>query len=337
MKKRLFTFAQFAIGIALLAVLFATMKDRSNLVSAIREAWTNWPFLLAGVMLFAVSICFSGYRWHILMHAQGIKLPIRRTLLLFFIGQFFNSFLIGATGGDLVKAFYVTKETDHKKTEAISTVFLDRIMGLLGLLILINIVMVWRLKFFLSYRETRLALAFFSAVTIAAVGGLIVVFGQNLFERWSFFVRLEKNTAFGSILSRVYSAFQVGFKHPGVFLKSIILSVLNHFNLVCMSAILGYALGIRLPFSDYLTTILMINAIAAIPLTPGGLGSRDTAAKFLLGVLGVQASRAVLLSLVLYGTMMSWSLVGGIVYLVYACRSGRYTGIDDQEVNLPPA
>jgi hypothetical protein len=333
LKKRLFSLIQLAIGIALVAFLFATMKDRSDLGGAVREAATQWPLLLAGVMLFAVCLSLATLRWHILLRAQGLKLPITRTFSLGFIGHFFNSFLFGVTGGDLVKAYYVARETNHKKAEAISTIFLDRIIGLLALLILIAIVMVWRIKFFLAYRETQIALLFFGSVTIAAAVGLAVVFSQDLFEKWPFFVRLKEKTSFGAILSRVYDAFQVGLTHPSVLLKTMTLSLINHLTLVCSIALLGHALGINISFVDYLTTMLLVNAVAASPLTPGGLGTRETAAKFLLGVLGVQASRAVLLSLLLYGSQMCWSLVGGLVYLVFACRSGRFTGNGDEELN----
>ena len=60
------------------------------------------------------------------------------------IGIFFNNFVPGLTGGDFVKAYYVSRET-HKKTEAITTVFLDRAVGLFALstlaavMVLVNI------------------------------------------------------------------------------------------------------------------------------------------------------------------------------------------------------
>lgn len=333
MKKRLFSLIQLAIGIALVAFLFATMKDRSDLGEAVREAAEQWPLLLGGVMLFLVCLSLATLRWHVLLRAQGLNLPITRTFSLGFIGHFFNSFLFGVTGGDLVKAYYVARETNQKKTEAISTIFLDRIIGLLALLILIAVIMVCRIKFFLAYRETQVALVFFGCVTLAACCGLAVVFSQNLFEKWPLFVRLKEKTAFGAILSRVYDAFQVGLTRPSVLLKTMSLSLLNHIILICSIACLGHALGIKITFIDYLTTMLIVNAVAAIPLTPGGLGTRETVAKFLLGVLGVQASRAVLLSLLLYGSQMVWSLVGGLVYLVFACRSGRFTGNDEDDIS----
>jgi hypothetical protein len=57
------------------------------------------------------------------------------------IAHFFNSFLLGSVGGDVLKAYYVARETHHKKTEAIITVVVDRIIGLFSMLILACIMM----------------------------------------------------------------------------------------------------------------------------------------------------------------------------------------------------
>jgi uncharacterized membrane protein YbhN (UPF0104 family) len=87
--------------------------------------------------------------------------------------------------------------------------------------------------------------------------------------------------------------------------------------------LLGIALEIPLAFTDYLVVFPVINAVAAIPVTPGGLGTREGMAIFLLHVLGVQATDAITLSLLLYASVLAWSLVGGGVYAVYVYTYGR--------------
>ena len=41
--------------------------------------------------------------------------------------------LLGSTGGDLLKAYYAARESHHKKTEAVVTVFVDRLIGLFSM------------------------------------------------------------------------------------------------------------------------------------------------------------------------------------------------------------
>jgi uncharacterized protein (TIRG00374 family) len=321
--KKIFSFIQLAVGAGLLAFLFWKMQDKGDLLDAFRDAGRHWLLLGVGVLLFLPCLMICTARWRILLAAQGLRLGFLHALELFFVGHFFNSFLFGVTGGDLVKAYYAARATKHKRTEAVSTVFIDRVIGLLALIALIVVVMLMRMSFFLRYGETRLALVFNVCLLAGAVAGLVVVFRQDVFDRWPLFRRFKEQTRAGDIISRSYSAFQACFSHRGVLAKTMLLSVLNHIILTVSVVFLGRALEIDISVVEYFSTIPIINAVSAIPLTPGGLGTREAAAVFLLGALGVPGTRAALLSLLIYGTILSWSFVGGIVYLFYSCRAGR--------------
>ena len=96
----------------------------------IRLGWYVPAFLCLGVVPLLGTL-----RFRLLLLVQGISLRISRLFQLTFLGNFFNNFMLGLTGGDLVKAYYVARET-HKRTEAVITVFLDRIVGMIGLAVL---------------------------------------------------------------------------------------------------------------------------------------------------------------------------------------------------------
>ena len=295
----------------------------SLFAGSFRTAARHFGYVLGAVFVTLLCIVACTLRWQALLAAQEIHLTFWKVLVLFFIGHYFNAFMPGAIGGDFVKLYYVVKETEHKQTEAVSTIFLDRIIGLLALIPLCTIVMLIKLDFFLSYPETKVAFLFNCALLVGAVVGLFVVFRQNLLEKWSFFRRLEERTALGKIIGKVYGAFHICFKCPTVLVKTGLLSVANHLLLVFAAFLLGRALEIPLGFGSYIMVFPIINAIAAIPATPGGLGTREVAAKFLLGAVGISEVKAVPLSLLLYATMLFWSLVGGVVYMVYSYYRGK--------------
>ena len=93
-------------------------------------AWYLPAFLCLGLVP-----ALGALRFQLLLGVQGIALRVGRVFQLTFIGNIFNNFMLGLTGGDLVKADYVARET-QKRTEAVITVFLDRIVGLIGLAVL---------------------------------------------------------------------------------------------------------------------------------------------------------------------------------------------------------
>jgi uncharacterized membrane protein YbhN (UPF0104 family) len=74
---------------------------------------------------------------------------------------------------------------------------------------------------------------------------------------------------------------------------------------------------------DCVTVFPVINAIAALPITPGGLGTRESASLYILAVFGVAAPQAVTISLFIYSEVLIWSLVGGVVYFFYVYRRGQ--------------
>jgi glycosyltransferase 2 family protein len=325
MKKKLISLVQLCIGIGLIALIIWRMKATGNLVKiadAVHAAASNWPLLLLGFAVFFACILLCAIRWDVLLKAQGVRLPFGRILVLYFIGHFFSSFMLGATGGDVVKAYYVAKETSGKKTEVVSTVFIDRIIGLLAVIGLMVFMMLVRLPFFLAHRETKMAMVFSLTLLLLAVGGLLVVFHKNLFERWSFFRNLEGRTAFGEILQRAYNAFHLCFNQRGMIFKTIVLSLVNDLGFVMCAWLFGMALEVKLSFWNYLTIIPTIAAVSAVPLTPGGLGTREATAIYMFGIFNVPAASAFMISILLYFGVLLWAIVGGVIYTVWSSAFG---------------
>ena len=281
--------------------------------TATRHGW----LLSAGFACFLVCILCCTWRWQFLLKAQGLCLPFRRVTALYFIGQFFSVFMPGATGGDLIKSYYAAMNAPGKRTEAVATVFIDRMIGLLALIAFSITIMLVRLPFFLAHPATRWALVFNGALLAATVAGLFVVFRKNLLEHWTFFRNMENRTPLGDILARVYAASRLCFGHPGLVTKTLMLSLLNHLLFTLAPYLLARAMEIDLSLGHCLTIFPIINAIAAVPLTPGGLGTRDGAAKYLLATVGIQATQALPLSLLVYATILFWGIIGGVVYVLF--------------------
>ena len=373
MKKKILTLAQLALGVGLITFLFYRMDNKADLLNALK-AIASHPLYLAGALLcFFFCIAMCAWRWKLILAAHDMQLSFLKALELYFIGQFFNAFMLGAVGGDLIKVFVVAKTFPEKKTEAVTTVFIDRFVGLLALVMLMTIIVALRYPFFARYPQTRALSYFVGAILFATVAGLIVVFRKNVFEHWAIFRRLEASTPLGQMLSRVYSAFHGCLNQPHVLLGTLTISMANHLAIIVAALLLGLGLDIRtvhpdripqlaphssqsdggstahsrLPtvapppihivaeFSNYLTVFPIINGIAAIPATPGGLGTREYATEFLLGVpeFGVPSTRSIPLSLLLYATTLFWSLVGGIVYASYTLRSGKPTATELQSLS----
>lgn len=86
-------------------------------------------FLAAALGLFAMAILLTLFRWYILVRAQELPFRVSDALRLGLVGFFFNTFLPGSVGGDLVKAAALARG-QSRRTVAVATVVMDRVIAL---------------------------------------------------------------------------------------------------------------------------------------------------------------------------------------------------------------
>src|SRR5205085_2695149 len=134
---------------------------------------------------FVVEIA-AAMRWHILLKVQGIRLTLPRLTGLFFIGMFFNQFLPGGTGGDIIKSYLLLKETSGKKAGALLAVLFDRLIGLLALVVITAVLISVRYHWLTQTAETRRYVWFVLAALGVSIIGLATTFlisGFNIARR----------------------------------------------------------------------------------------------------------------------------------------------------------
>src|SRR5260370_1611168 len=123
MKKGLVTLFQLGVTIAVLYWVYHAPNRRAQMAEAIRNAQYHW--VIIGILAYVVVEIAAAFRWHVLLKVQGIHLSLPRLLGLFLIGMFYNQFLPGGTGGDIMKSYYLLKETPDKKAAALLAVVFD--------------------------------------------------------------------------------------------------------------------------------------------------------------------------------------------------------------------
>src|SRR2546429_5244016 len=100
------------------------------MVEALKNA--QYQLVVIGILAYVLVEIAAAFRWHVLLKVQGIRLSFPRLSGLFLIGMFYNQFLPGGTGGDIIKSYLLLKETD-KKAGALLAVVFDRFIGLVAL------------------------------------------------------------------------------------------------------------------------------------------------------------------------------------------------------------
>src|SRR5438876_8523299 len=183
MKKILVTLFQLAVTIAVLYWVYHDPNRRAQMVEAIRNAQYHW--VIIGILAYVVVEIAAAFRWHVLLKVQGIRLTFARLSGLFLIGMFYNQFLPGGTGGDIIKSYFLLKETPDKKAGALLAVVFDRLIGLVALVAITGTLIALRYDFLSQTTETRQLLWFLLFLLGSSILFLLstfVISGFNLFH-----------------------------------------------------------------------------------------------------------------------------------------------------------
>lgn len=302
------------VGAALLAWLFH-FTDLSTLKQTAAAATANCWWLTAGLVFTFLGIFASAVRWKYVLAAQQIHFTMTQTFLSVFIGQFFNAFMLGSCGGDMVRAYYAVKQAPAKRTEAAATIFIDRAVGLFAMILFCCLMIPVRINMFLDNDGPRYAGVLMLIFMAAAIVGILVLFQKNVFDHFPFFRRIEEMPTIGNLVRRSYEAFYLYRGHHRVLAIAVVLSLANLFMLTLACWCYGQALSLRVAVLDYFVLFPLINVLQAVPLTPGSLGVREGLFVSLFAAVLVGPSPAIVLSLLVYGGGVFWSVFGGILYL----------------------
>ncbi|MBL9126385.1 MAG: flippase-like domain-containing protein [Verrucomicrobiales bacterium] len=278
----------------------------------VRPGW-----LAASIGLWGVTIVVGALRWLWILRSQGLDPGFRRTLEISLVAHFFNSFLLGSAGGDVLKAYYAARVTRHRKTEAVTTVLLDRILGLFTMLGFAAAFIVPNLDLIRLHGQTQLlavvVLGMFAAaglvLWLSLRGGVSGLFPSA--RDWV--ARLPM----GAALGRGIDAGRSLGRHPGLVVRTVIGSTVLTFVCVLQLLTLVWGYGLDVAWMPLFFVVPAVICISALPLTPNGLGVRDNLYMYLLSLpqIGVSAGTAVAISLVAYACSLVWSALGGVLYL----------------------
>ena len=275
------------------------------------------PFwIVASLALTFLALLAGVVRWQAILRTLGLPTGFGRTFRGYFIGQFFNAFLFGACGGDLARAVFAAHDHAEQRAEAVTSVFLDRAIGLVLTLLFGCGMLLFQFQYFASDVEARPALLLLALFLVMTFAFIALFFTRNVFERIPWLRKLEHRGPVGPLLRRAYEALFLFRRNARHLLWPTVLSLANLLLLAAATAALAHALDIAIAFSSLLVVFPIITVLAAIPLTPGSLGVRETLYIQLLHPFGVAAGPAPMLSLLGYLAATLWSLFGAAFFLI---------------------
>jgi len=118
------------------------------------------------------------------------------------------------------------------------------------------------------------------------------------------------------LISKLRVALESYGREIGAIPIALVLSLLVHLIQTWMHVVMGKALHLDLPFSFCLILYPLVGTFAALPISFGGIGLRESGYMFLLGTLGSGTETGVAFGLLLFIIVALDSLLGGFLFLM---------------------
>ncbi len=300
-------------------IYWLVRKDFGKFVDCVRNV--SAPWLALGALFLFLQIASCAWRWHILLKSQGVKIAFSESFSLYLQGVFFSLAIPGgAVGGDLVKAGMIAARAQAgKKLEGAVSVAADRITGMVGLFMLVLAIA----AFLPGYMDKldpamKAAFAFLLAGSAAGLAAAAAFpFHELLFKIGAIKRMADKADAFSKgAVSRLIETARVYKAKWRTLIGAIAISLFaaNPCQIACLYSLVIGVSGSAPDLKATSIAMLFGGAAGAIPLTPGGIGTRDAIcmASLAAGGVGPEASKAA--PLLLTAIFIGIALLGGALF-----------------------
>ncbi len=289
----------------------------------------NLWILAAAIIIYVIGQLVFVARWCVLLKVQSITIGFLPAVKLHFLGLFYNNCLPGAIGGDLPRAWYVTKHTD-KKLEAALSVFVDRAIGLAGMFI-----MAFGCYWFIPKQtqaegfDFSLQLGFLRGlgehkwlfIGIGAALAAVIFVAASHSRGRAFFGRMLEGIArrAASVWAKARHSIRIYcHKWPAIAFALLLTFCCQGLHVVAMWLV-GRHLGIQAPAKYYFIFFPLSWLLGALPISVGGLGIMEGWLKVMfMQVSTMSGKEALALALCQRLIMLFASLPGALIHMIGA-------------------
>lgn len=291
------------------------LGGQQNLLEDIKK-----NFVSVDLKIFALALgihliipFLSTFRLSLLTRVNHIEIGYWDLLKNIYIGLLFNPLLMGSTGGDIIRSYYLARQTG-KKTQVVTMVFLDRFIGTyMIILICLGAVL-------FNIADPR-----FQSILIGDIfllGILVFVtllfFSRRIYNRFSFLKEYIRHAGLKNILKTIFATLHGTKKYQNtIWLTVLCTLVLQSMAIIsCWLASRSMLAIPPIPLKYFFLFLPVIFAISAVPISIGGIGVGEAAYAALFVFVGINEANSISVSLLFRIVVIILALIGGFVYLL---------------------
>jgi uncharacterized protein (TIRG00374 family) len=292
-------------------LLFLIFKSvgRSGVLRDLHAFPTGSLIVLLLVSWASQFICSE--RWRLI--ASSLQMPGKyfSFVQMYFAGMFCNIGLPSLVGGDVIKAYMVSRKSGKSLHLGLASVLQDRAAGLISLLLYGSAAAVihpifWRgFPLWLFYLLTWIA--------IAAVFALVIK-GDGLYRKCLSTPQNASRLKIFKAIAEFHQALGSRKMRPGAFFRIVLYSFINSALVLWTFQQVTFAVGTKVEIVPFSALFPLVTLATMMPITLSGIGVREWVYVEALSLVGIPRGLGLIISLATSALSLLCNL-GGIVFL----------------------
>ena len=306
MRKRIISICVRAfVSLALIAILLYIMRGNyAQIWDAVKS--TNLFFLFLALAAFLTALVIASIRLKLIVDAQNsVAITIAEAVSLTLIGYFFNNFLPTSIGGDVTKAYYLSRK-NSLKLNSYTSVFVDRAIGLVTMIFMAAVALLFAQGQIVD-KSVRYIIY---GITVCAIVAICFLANKKFAKKFSPLFIIVRPVE--EKLRKIYNAIHHYKNHTNLMIKSLVISVVSQIFFFISIGVLAVSIGSFIPPIQILLRMPIISTISMLP-SINGLGVRETSTVVFFGpIIGKENALAV--GILWLALLFVVSVMGGLIY-----------------------
>lgn len=298
---------RWVVAIVLLLLLVKKI-DLHLIVREFRTISIWWVFVV--LILQGVGLLINTLYWRMLFSCHRAAVSFWELLKARLVGIMYNNILPSSIGGDMIRAYFISRKEKIAMTETFSTVIIEKMSGVLAFFVYMLIAVWFNLDVI-----TEAGIASLIIVLIVVAGSVILLlFNKNLFELITKKCSIYSNK-FAKGLKEYYEAIYKYRDFSQVIFVSVIYSLLVKGVIILATFAAVKSFDIDLSIYNLLLIVPIIGLSNAIPVSIGNWGWREGVYIYILQFYGIETYIALALALFMRLVGLFVSVFGVVVVL----------------------
>lgn len=292
--------------LALLAYRFVDGERFLEILASI-----SWPWVLSMVAIATIDRWLMAAKWSHLGAAIGVVLPFRETLKAYYAASFLNYTVPTTLSGDVYRAYHVNRNLG-KVSHLVATMVMEKALGVLSTVLLAWIGLGYLAFWWISPIKVMFAWGLFATTAIISAVFLLSLHPRAHRLLGGMLRRAAMNKA-ADRLDKFFEIYRRFSTAKGELTKNVGLCVVE--NLIQMSIMFlsAYALSISVDAVAFFTLIMVATLIRRLSIVFDSWGVSEALTIALLGLVGINPTAALAISLLRHAAIAVASLPGALI------------------------